>query len=495
MTTKKTKEQTKTQTVTTPTNPSWVTNSVQGFQGRIDGLNNVDPLSYVAPASALQQQAFDRASNLGGPSFLAQTHQFGAPKGGYSDGRQVNGGPGDGYTPPPQGSGYMPTNFDLASVLAFGGGMGGPNLTGPAAQASAEGFTREGLQSRLSPYLQEVVDASLADFDFGAGQARARQVAAAAASGGARNSNNALRAGELDAGLQRGRATTAATLRDQGFTRAADILGRDNDRSAQASAANAAMANQVMMFNASQQDNSLARQLQAAGVLSSIGSAQGADERANVGLLGDLGAQQREIDRQTRAAPLDLLGLQSGLYAAQPYGLFKGQSSNTDSLTRSSSTEVDLARAAMAGASLFSGNPLTAVSSIYGGGGVTGGTGLSDERVKTNIKPIGPGPSGDQLYEFSYADDPTGERFVGPMAQEVAMTNPDVVGVEPSGLLSLDYNALGLPSPSQQSAGAMPGGPMAAPIQAILGGGPNAGDPRRQQSRPVPRRGLFGKAA
>lgn len=54
--------------VSTPTNPEWVTNSVQGLQGRIDGLLNTDPASLVPGASPLQQQAFGAAGRLMGGS-------------------------------------------------------------------------------------------------------------------------------------------------------------------------------------------------------------------------------------------------------------------------------------------------------------------------------------------------------------------------------------------------------------------------------------------
>lgn len=333
-----------TQTATqTPVTPDFL---AQPWQQNIAGVaalqNSGQPL--VPGASPLQTQAYSAASKL-------------LPG---DDGRMVNNGGGDGWSGGK--STAMPNNFDMASLLGLSAGLAGPNLTGPVAQASSEGFTQAGLQERLSPYLSEVVDASLADFDYGAGQARARQTAIAAGSGGMRNSNNALRAGELDAGLQRGRATTGATLRDQGFRTASDTLSRDNDRAAQTSAQNAQMANALMMFNASQGDASLARQLQAAGLLSGIGSAEGANDRANIGLVADLGTQQREVDAsQSEAARLAQL---QALLNGVPLDAFVGRTGTTN--TNQSGTGTSTGSQSQSGFSL--GNFLSPLTWSSGAG-------------------------------------------------------------------------------------------------------------------------------
>lgn len=88
-------------------------------------------------------------------------------------------------------------------------------------------------------------------------------------------------------------------------------------------------------------------------------------------------------------------------------------------------------------------------SSIFGAAASTAGLGLSaytafsDERLKENIKPVGEADNGTPLYLYNYKGDPT--PHVGPMAQEVAETNPDAVHMDPSGFLKVDYGkALGL---------------------------------------------------
>ena len=494
---KKTKE--KSTNVTTPTNPEWATSLVQDQAGRIQQMGAVDPYSLVPGASGLQQQSFAGAQALGGPSFVGQAFQFGnsAGKGGEDfTGPQVNGGPGDGYTPPSGGTGSM-DNFDLASMMAFGAGAGGPNLAtaqgytptsagqaqgyeaalASAGSASSRGFDAAELQKRLSPYLTEVRDTALADFDVGAGRQQAAARLQASKNGGDWNSNNAIKDAILSGEFTRGRGSLSAGISDQGFGRASDMLSRDNDRDAQTSIANAQMQTQVALanaaskngasqfgagannqfalfnagqgtdaarygadafndnsrFNAGQADTALARDLQAAGLLGTLGSAQGADDRANVAMQGDLGAQQREIERQRLAAPYDQLALQNQLTGGLPLNLFNGSSSVGTGSSSSLGFSADVMKLIQAGASAASG--------------------ISDVRMKEGITPIGQGPTGDNLYEFGYKGDPSGERYVGPMAQEVAQTNPGAVSQGPGGLMEVDYNALGLPSPSQQSMG------------------------------------------
>lgn len=271
--------------------------------------------------------------------------------------------------------------------------------------------------------------------------------------------------------------------------------------------------NNASQFNAGQQDASLNRLLSGGQFLGNLGAQMSADNRANIGLQADLGAQQREIDRQQRAAPLDLLQLQTQLFSGLPLGLFNGQTSNTNSTTTQSGSSMDWGRLLGAGLSFIPG--AGPVAGILGGVG----TGISDPRMKSNVQPLGmAAPSGDPLYQFNYKGDPSGQSFIGPMANEVAQTNPQAVGMGPGGVATVDYNALGIPSPQQQ-AQAGPGGILGAAqkfAQAYNDGAP-AEDPlagwsggtqdlwRQQmmenqrrmgnapQPRALPSRGLFGR--
>lgn len=99
------------------------------------------------------------------------------------------------------------------------------------------------------------------------------------------------------------------------------------------------------------------------------------------------------------------------------------------------------------------GNLLRFGGSVLGAGTAGGGTiasallGLSDERLKEDIEPIGELHDGQDplpIYEWSYKGDP--ERHVGPMAQDLAETNPELVYRHPSGYLMIDVTAPTRPS-------------------------------------------------
>ncbi len=66
----------------------------------------------------------------------------------------------------------------------------------------------------------------------------------------------------------------------------------------------------------------------------------------------------------------------------------------------------------------------------------------SDERLKTNIHPVGQTANGLTLYEFSYRDRPGTYR--GVMAQEVQQIMPSAVVEHESGFLYVNYDALGI---------------------------------------------------
>ena len=427
------KEKTKTTSVTTPTNPDWMMGTFQNLNGQINALGNKDPYSYVPGASDLQQKAFDGASNL--------------------------------TTSP---------NYGWASQLGLQAGTAGANTaqgvtTGPAAQAaagaaSAGKFTDLDLQGYLNPFMTGVVDASMADFDANAGRVGAAQAGQAAMNGGARNSNNAVLQAITEGELARARNTSQANLRSDAFNRASGLATGDLDRAANVSVANAgyttqanlananatnqnnqfnvAAQNQNSQFNAGQQDGALERMLQSAGLLANVGQAQGADERANIGLQGDLGEQQREIERQKLAAPMDMMQLQLALQGQIPWNLMTGSSSTGTGSTTQTGFSLDLMKLGQAMAGMPS-----------GGGGSSG---ISDGRLKQDIVPLGQGPSGDNLYAFNYLGQDGPPQYVGPMAQEVAQTHPQAVGQGPAGALTVNYNALGLPSPQQQDAARQP---------------------------------------
>src|SRR4051794_13945801 len=50
---------------TTPLTPDWLTQAAQEYVGRIGAFGDMDPNSFVAPASPLHNMAWDNAASLG----------------------------------------------------------------------------------------------------------------------------------------------------------------------------------------------------------------------------------------------------------------------------------------------------------------------------------------------------------------------------------------------------------------------------------------------
>lgn len=63
---------------------------------------------------------------------------------------------------------------------------------------------------------------------------------------------------------------------------------------------------------------------------------------------------------------------------------------------------------------------------------------LSDPKVKTNIEKVGQLDNGLGVYEFEYLFDP-GKRWIGVMADEVSLFQPDALGPKISGYQTVDY--------------------------------------------------------
>lgn len=371
---------------TTPNTPDWLAQPWQQQVGNISALQQSgQPL--IAGAQPLQQQAFSAASKLtgdgrmvnGGPDGtngfdLAQSLGLGAAQ------APANTSTAQGYSAsgPAAVQGYRPSQASNVTI-------------DPAALAQSGKFTDVNLAGYLNPYTSEVQDAYTADFDANAGRVRAQQAALQAANGGMRNSRNAILQAATEGELSRARGAGVAGIRSDGFNTAAGLAtndlnrdastsqfnaGQQNSRSALqaqleqagifanqnannqaaqfgANAGNAAAMdytgrtdvasqfgagaqNQVGMFNAGQQDQALARQFEAAGLIGNLSSAQGANDRANIGLQADLGGQQRDIaNSQSQAANLALI---QQLLGGVPLDAFVGSTENRNATGNSTGT-------------------------------------------------------------------------------------------------------------------------------------------------------------
>jgi hypothetical protein len=256
---------------TTPENPSWVTDSLMDYTGRIGSMLDTDPNSFVAPASPLQQQAFGNADRLGqwtGNANAASNIALNAANApassvpgaaGYSAAR----GNASSYTPATlanpreagatgyqaaQGSaaGYSAPSLGPAATAAGGGyqaAQAGPVGIAPAANAHASdahaASLLSGLDTYMNPYRDQVVNAAMADFDRQAGQQRAALEAQGARAGAFGGSRFGIAQAELEGNLARARTSSEAGLLSDAF-----------DKGAALSQSDAANRQQTSLFNA-----------------------------------------------------------------------------------------------------------------------------------------------------------------------------------------------------------------------------------------------------
>jgi hypothetical protein len=182
-------------------------------------------------------------------------------------------------------------------------GTDNPAITG-ASQAGAYS----------NPFDQQVIDTTLAGYDQDAGQRQAQLEAAGARNGAFGGSRFGIAEGQLGADLALGRGQLEGGLRQTGFNLANQFGMQD-----------AGAGNQMLQFNAGQQDNAANRQLQAAGLLGDLSNSYDANTRADLGLMSGLGEQQRGIESAYAGAPLSQLQAMGQLSGLTPYDILVGR--------------------------------------------------------------------------------------------------------------------------------------------------------------------------
>lgn len=377
------------QTVTaTPNNPEWVTSGVSGLQDRITGLLNTDARSMVPGQSALQTRAFDQAGTIGG----------------WRSGNEAAQGAATGLI----GSTMTPTQARSGSLL----------------DADLEAYQ--------NPYLDQVVSTTLTGFDETAGMNRARMAGAQARGGKFSGSGSAIERMLFERGSGQDRAGIEAGLRSAGFDRATGLATADIDRAARTSEFNAGTANQMALADRE-------AQLRAAGLLGDLSNAGAVNDRADLGLLTDMGGQQRQIERERLGADANLLTLISQLQGNQPYDLFRGQTTVGNANSTSKTKESDPMGAV--------GGLLSGAGSLLGGLGAMGATlgplaVLSDKRLKEDIRTEGKDGSGRRVVSYRYKGEPESVRRIGHIAQEVEKTDPHAIR-RVGKYRAIDYGLLG----------------------------------------------------
>lgn len=209
----------------------------------------------------------------------------------------------------------------------------------------------EFMNDYMNPYLSQVVDTSLADFDTGVDRS-ANAMRAARDAGSAFGSRSAVSDAVFQADAARGRGSLAAGLRSGAFNTAlgagqadagrfmqADVANQN--KALQTALANAQYAQQAGLFNANNANQfALANQAELArnqalrlgaqtDQVNALGRADATD-LAGLTLRGDVGARQDALEQARLREPLDMLQFNQSLLGAVPV---PGSSSST---TRSS---------------------------------------------------------------------------------------------------------------------------------------------------------------
>jgi hypothetical protein len=276
------------QGTSTPTNPQWATDVIQGHAARINDLAGRDPYSFVAGPSELQEKAWAQALGLGGwqaqmtdaaaaakdidtEANLAALTGYQAPKiGPAAQGQAMSYDPAlvgnpilagyKCYDAPQLGSaslasaqGYNSTQVDPAQFAAI-----------REAQAFTANASRgaDFMAPYQNPYLKDVVDTTLADMDEEAGKVRAQQAADAAKNRAFGGSRLALREAATEGELGRARASAAANLRSNAFSTAAGLGMADADRVTNVGMFNAGQLGETSRVNAKAENDRSALQAQ-----------------------------------------------------------------------------------------------------------------------------------------------------------------------------------------------------------------------------------------
>lgn len=323
---------------TTPVTPDWLSQGAQDQYNAVQNFANSDPNQYVAPAAPLQQQAWDNTGNLsnwqpqaataagltagvanaGANLAIKPTSSLAPPQNAFSGASSLpkhtselplpandpSAGliSGQGYSPPPSMPGYAQPRT--------GGGFQAPTDNPAMTAASQAG-------AYTNPYDQSVINSTLASFDQNAAQTAAQQQAQAAGANALGGSRFGVQQGVTAGQTALSRGQLEAGLRDQGFNTAAGLGAQD-----------AAAGNQMLQFNAGQQDSALNRQLQAAGLLSDQANNYDANTRADLTTMAGLGDQQRSVESAYTNAPLTQLQAVSQLQGLTPYQILTGQQIN-----------------------------------------------------------------------------------------------------------------------------------------------------------------------
>lgn len=280
-------------------------------------------------------------------------------------------------------------------------------------RVNAQSFADADLSAFQNPFTEQVIDASLSDIDRQRGNAINDVNSQATLSGALGGDRQGVAQAETNRAFGDIAARTAAGLRSDAFNTSAGLFNQDANRQLGAD-----------QFNVNSGLQGAGLNLQAGGLLGQLGNFANQNNRDNASLSNLFGSQEQLTDQAGLDAAYQefLRGQEDPFRRAQiELGLLGGapviQDGTTDTTRRTSGPGiVGLLGAGAQVASMF-----------------------SDRRLKRDIQPLGK-RGGHNWYSFKYAWDDI-ERE-GVMADEVKLTNPELVTRHSSGFDMVNYGGL-----------------------------------------------------
>lgn len=338
-----TKKTSSTQT-TTPNAPSWVAPQTQALATSTANLNGQDPYSFVAGADPLQTKAGASASAL------------------------------------------TPNNQAYGSAMGVFQGLQDASTPQVSAVTGKAASLLPNIDQYMSPYIGNVVNSSLADYNFGAGQTQAQNKLALANDDTFGGSGGGVQTAMSNDAIDRGRASLVSGLLNTAQNQAATLSNEDADRKQQMGLANMTAANQAQQFNANQYETALNRQLQAGNGMVTAANSQNAAGVSDATTQANIGSILQQIAQAHAQAPLSVQQAINTAYGTlnPSNALLTGQTTTGKSTTSSGglgSALGSLGSLAMGLGSLGLA-PFTGGMSLAGlagglGGAIGGGAGLT----------------------------------------------------------------------------------------------------------------------
>jgi len=294
-------------------------------------------------------------------------------------------------------------NVNSAQGMALPAYQYGMGLTSQAAQGVTPQFSQAGLQPYMSPYLNNVVGATMANLNEQNRQQQQQAVGSAIQKGAYGGDRYGIQQAEM--ARQQGLATgqTIGNLYQSGYGQA---LGQYNQ-------------------NIAQQQADQQRRLAAGQQFAQLG--EGAQGSVLQGAQAQLmaGAQEQATQQALDQAKYNQF-LQQQAYPFQTTSWLANIAEGIGSQSGGTSTTT---APGQSGFGSFLGPALTAASMFKWG---------SDERLKENIEPVGKTFDGQNIYKYNYKGEPKTQ--IGLIAQEVEHHAPNAVSKTPEGIRMVDYD-------------------------------------------------------